>query len=332
MGFELDVIQVGVAMLLLISVGYLLSRFQLLSPEEFKTIGTFNTNFAFPFLLFRSLASKKLSDLTPNPLFNSLMMSATAQFLIAVICLIIPVADRLYTYLSTVISSVYINYVIIGLPIFHSLWGTEYDHLPAVCVITHYVLLVPSFLIFAQLWKIRQAIAANPDDDGPTGLTIKDVGMAFYTALKTPLVGGLFVGLLWAVIGIPYPIFPKYLSRYMGDIVLVFAMCGIGRFLHLHSILKCNWIQLISCLAIRFLLCPGFAAFYAWVLKFDAVLGKQCTIMSCLPAANAGFVLGNSLGIGPDIASAMVFWTLILIVPALIFWFFILEKMGLFVE
>jgi predicted permease len=331
MGFELDVVQVGVAMLLLISVGYVLSRFQLLSPDEFKSLGAFNTNIAFPFLLFRALASKDLRDLTPLPLFNSLLMSASAQFLIAVSCAVLPLKDRIHAYLSTVISSVYINYVIIGLPIFHALWGTEYDHLPAVCTITHYVLLVPVFLIFAQLWKIRQAKAESPGEDAGA-LTLRDVGMAFYTALKTPLVGGIFVGALRAVIGIPYPIFPKYQSRYTGDIVLVFAMCGIGRFFHLHSILKCNWVQLVSCLVIRFILCPGLSALYAWVLRFDARLARQCTIMSCLPAANAGFVLGNSLGIGADIASAMVFWTIILIVPALIFWFFVLDKIGLFVE
>jgi predicted permease len=78
--------------------------------------------------------------------------------------------------------------------------------------------------------------------------------------------------------------------------------------------------------------CPALAAVYAWAMKFDAVLARQCTIMSCLPAANAGFVLANSVGIGADLASAMVFWTLILIVPVLIFWFFLLDKLQLFME
>jgi predicted permease len=314
MGYELDVIQVGGAMLLLIGVGYVLSRFRLLSADEFKFLGTFNTNFAFPFMLFRALASRNFRDLTLLPLFNSLLMSASSQFIIAVVSAILPLKDRLYMYLSTVISSVYINYMIIGLPIFNAIWGTEYDHVPAVFVITHYVLLVPAFILLAQLWKIRKAKAEDPNSEGPDRITLKDVGMAFYTALKTPLISGIIVGAIWAAIGIPYPTFPNYLSRYMGDIVLTFAMVGIGRFMQVNSMLKCNWIQLILCLLIRLFICPGLAVLYAWLLKYDATLARQCTIMSCLPAANAGFVLANSTGIGADIASAMVFWTVILIV------------------
>jgi predicted permease len=54
--------------------------------------------------------------------------------------------------------------------------------------------------------------------------------------------------------------------------------------------------------------------------------------LSGLPSANGAFVLANAVGIGTDIASSMVFWTLILIVPVLIFWFFILDHFQLFPE
>jgi predicted permease len=327
-----DVIQVGIGMLLLIGVGFTLSRFELLSTDEFKSLGVFTTKFAFPFLFFRSLASKKFRDLSLLPLADALLMSVSVQLTVAIVSLIVPVRDRLYTYLSTVISSAYINYIIIGLPIFRSIWGTHYDHVPAICALAHYVLLVPLFLILAQLWKIKKAKAENPDAAEGQRLTARDVGNAFVTTLKTPLLIGIVIGLGWSAIGIGYPVFVEYIARYMGDIVLVFAMCGIGRFLQVRSMLKCNWIQLIGCLCIRFFLAPGFAALYAWALRFGPTMARQCTILSCLPAANAGFVLGNSVGIGPDVASAMVFWTLILIVPVLIFWNFLLDRLNLFIE
>jgi predicted permease len=194
------------------------------------------------------------------------------------------------------------------------------------------VLLVPLFLILSQLWHIRNAKAENPDAAGGQHLTARDVGNAFVTTLKTPLLIGIIIGMAWSAIGIGYPLFTEYLARYLGDIVLVFAMCGIGRFLQVRSILKCNWIQLVGCLSIRFFLAPGFAALYAWALRFNPTMARQCTILSCLPAANAGFVLGNSVGIGAEVASAMVFWTLILIVPVLILWNFLLDQLNLFIE
>jgi predicted permease len=333
MGYELAVVQVGIACLGLIGIGFVLSRFNLFTPDEFKSLGTFNTNFAFPFLLFRSLAARKIRDISFRPLADSLLMSASMQLLVGIVTFLLPLKDKLYTYLTTVLSSAYINYIIIGLPIFNSIWGTEYDHVPAICVFTHYILLVPAYLILAQLWKIQKAKAEQvTDGEEIPGLTIRDVGLAFWTALKTPLVSGMFIGLIYSATGLDYPIFLNYLAKYMGDIVLVFAMCGIGRFLQVNSILGVGWIQLISCLVLRFFVSPAFAALFAWVLKLNGTLARQCTILSCLPAANAGFVLANSMGIGAEVASAMVFWTLIFIVPVLIFWFFILDHFQLFLE
>jgi predicted permease len=344
MGYEVDVIQVGCSCLLLIGIGFVLSRFQIMGAAEFRILGAFNSAVSFPFLLYRSLASRKIKDLSFMPLVDALLMSASTQLLVGLITFILPLKDSLYMYLSTVISSAYINYIILGLPIFNSIWGTEYNHVPAICTLTHYVLLVPMFLILSQLWQVRKARQEkieerkqNPDlDDGEplpeARITCRDVINAFVTALKTPLVVGIFVGLLSSAAGVPYVLFFDSLASYMGDIVLVYALIGIGRFLQINSILNCNWLQLLACLIIRFFVCPGFAALYAWILRFNGRLARQCTILSCLPAANAGFVLANTAGIGAGEASAMVFWTLILIMPILMFWFFIFNHFGIFPE
>ena len=342
MGYEVDVIQVAAACIMVILIGYCLSRFKIFSPDEFKNLATFNSNVPFAFFLFRALAPRKIREISFFPLWDSLLMSASTQLLVAISCVVLPLKDKLYTYLSTVVSSCYINYLIIGLPIFNSIWGTDYDQVPAICTFTHYVLLVPVFLVLAQLWNIMND-KKNAEQDGVENgqestpqskrkITIKDVGMAFWVTLKTPLLVGNIIGLIWSAIGIPYPPFVDHLARFFGDVVMVTALVGIGRFLQVHSILACSWIQLLTCLAIRFFVCPGFAALFAWALKLDGRLSRQCTILSCLPAANAGFVLGNSVGVGANVASAMVFWSLLLIVPILIFWFFIFNTFNLFPE
>ena len=343
MGYEVDTVQTSVACLSIISIGFILSKFKLFTPEEFKTLNTFNANVPFPFFLFRALAPRKIREISFMPLFDSLLMSCACQIMVASVASIFPFKDKLYTYLATVISSCYIHYLIIGRPIFNAIWGTAYDQVPAICTFTHYIVLVPVFLVLAQLWHIKQdkmkAAADTAGEEnaelkapGKDKITFKDVGLAFWTALKTPLLVGNIIGLIWSAIGIPYPIFMNYIAKYFGDVVMAVALMSIGRFLHIHSILSCSWIHLISCLFIRFFVCPGFAALFALALKLDGRLARQCTILSCLPAANAGFVLGNSVGIGANVASAMVFWTLVLIVPVLIFWFFLFDHFHIFVE
>ena len=230
------------------------------------------------------------------------------------------------------------------MPIFNSIWGTEYNHIPAICVFTHYVLLVPLYIILAGIWRVKQgkqtSSVENINEDNndknneskKTKITLKDIGLAFYTTLKKPLLVGNILGLIWSAIGIDYYPFFKVTSKYLGDVVLVFALVCIGRFLQVNSLLSCYWLHLVSCLFIRCFLCPGFSALYAYVLKFDGRLARQCIVLSALPAANAGFVLSAEMGIGANVASAMVFWSLVIIVPVLIFWFFILNHFNLFPE
>lgn len=343
LSFYGDVLQAGCACLLVIGVGYLLSLFKVFTTEEFKVFNSFNSRVCLPFLLFRSLASQKMKDITFLPLVNALMMSASTQLLVGIVSAIFPFKDKLGMYLSTIISSAYINYIIIGLPIFNSIWGTEYNHIPAICVFTHYVLLVPLYIILAGIWRVKQGKQnsdsninvnneGNSDSKPKTKITLKDVGLAFYTTMKKPLLIGNILGLIWSAIGIDYYPFFKVTSKYLGDVVLVFALVCIGRFLQVNSLLSCNWFHLVSCLFIRCFICPGFSALYAYALKFNGRLARQCIVLSALPAANAGFVLSSEMGIGANVASAMVFWSLVIIVPVLIFWFFILNHFNLFPE
>lgn len=339
-----DVLQAGVSCLLVIGVGYLLSKFNVFTTDEFKVFNSFNSKVCLPFLLFRSLASQKMKDITFLPLLNALLMSASTQLLVGIISAVFPFKDKLGMYLSTVISSAYINYIIIGLPIFNSIWGTEYNHIPAICVFTHYVLLVPLYTILAGIWRVKQSkksasIADNEEGDKDPkakskapAITCKDIGLAFYTAIKQPLLIGNIIGLIWSAIGIDYYPFFKVMSKYIGDVVLVFALICIGRFLQVNSLLSCKWLHLVLCLFIRCFVCPGFSALYAYAFKFNGRLARQCIVLSSLPAANAGFVLSSEMGIGANVASAMVFWSLIIIVPVLIFWFFILNHFNLFPE
>lgn len=338
--FYLDVLQAGVSCLLIIGVGFMLSRFKVFSRKEFKVFNQVNSKIFLPFLLFRSLASRKMKDITFLPLYNALLMSISTQILVAIICAIIPFKDKLGTYLSTVISSVYINYLIIGLPIFNSIWGTEYNHIPAICTFTHYIILVPMYIILAQIWNVQQKKNQQSTDDHQDNeqnsfkhrISIKDVGLAFYTTIKTPLLIGDIIGLIWSAIGIGFFPYFNIIGKYFGDAVLVFALVSIGRFLQVNSLLSCHWLHLVSCLFIRCFVCPGFSALYAYLMKFDGRLARQCIVLSSLPAANAGFVLSSEMGIGANVASAMVFWSLLIIVPVLFFWFFLFNHFNLFTE
>lgn len=338
--FYLDVIQAAVACLLLILIGFLFSKYKVLSGPNFTSLNKISSKIFFPFLLFRSLASRPFKEITFQPLLDALLTNVSTQIILGLI-FTYKFDDKLYTYLSTVIGSCYINYIILGLPIFTSIWGNNYNQVPAICSFCHYIELVPFFIVMSDLWKIKkakeaaaQAAIENGDLDAnlKQGITCYDVGMAFWTALKTPLVVGNICGLIWSAIGIPYYKFFNRLAQYIGDGISVFALIGIGRFLEQKSLLSCHWLQLLTCLIVRFFVFPGFSLLYAMAFNFPNRTGRQCVVCAMLPAANAGFILANSVGVGANVCSAMVFWSLIFIVPILLLWFYILDHYNIFVD
>ena len=344
MSFYVDVVQAAVACLLIIMLGYLFSRFKVLDADGFASINTFSAKICFPFLLFRSLASRPFKEITFEPLLSSLLTNISTQILLTTIFLI-KFEDKLYTYLATVIAGCYINYIILGLPIFTSIWGNNYNQVPAICSFSHYIELVPFFLLSAQLWKIKKekeeetrnkanaSNEENPSEEPAKSeqhITIKDIGLAFWYSFKTPLVVGNIVGLIWSAIGIPYYTFFNVLAKHIGDGISVFALMSIGRFLEQKSLLSCHWMQLLTCLVVRFFVFPAFALGYATAFNFPNRTGRQCVVCARLPAANAGFILANSVGIGANVCSAMVFWSLVFIVPVLILWFYILDHYNIF--
>lgn len=327
--FYLDAIQVGVECLLLVAIGYILSYFKIISKTSFKKSDKFAGTVCFPILQFRAMASRKLKDFYFDPLINAMLMNATAQIVLCFLFLL-PLKDPLAVYLSTTISTVFVNYVPIGQIITQSIYGHKYDHIIGICPLSNFIILVPMFLMFSKLYHIRQEKMQS--GEGTAHLTCADVKYAIVTTCKSPQLIGTIIGLIYSAIGIDYPIFLQRLGDFLGDVVLVYCLVGAGHVLQVNSLIACHWTQLLFSLFVRFFLCPCISWLYVWAFRLKGTLARQCIIFSCMPASNAGYVMAQVAGVGVNVVSTMIFWTLILIVPVLILWYWIFDHFGLYIE
>jgi predicted permease len=252
-------------------------------------------------------------------------MNICCHIIIAILC-IYPFSDRLEIFTTTQIASCYLNYVIIGLPIFTSMWGTESAKVAVICPFCHYIFMLPLYLILTQILKTR-----NTSDDQNHRITLRDIANGFLQSLKTPLILGAFAGFIWSAIGISPPIFILHLPAYMGDVVVVLSLLGIGSFLCENSIFACHYLQLIFCLTLRFIFGPFLAALWSFVFNFPPTLARQCTILGAMPLSTVAYVVAVSTGIGVGAASSVVFWSVSLVVPVVMLWFYILDSLELFI-
>lgn len=366
--FAVDVINSVVSCLFIVFVGFLLSHFHIFKPEDFQRADRISGKVCFPVLQYRSLAYKKLKEYTFAPLFNAILMNASSQILLLVFFLFPKsiIEDPLEFYLSTTISSVFVNYVPIGAIVIEQVWGPNLDHIIGICPLSNFFILVPFFLLEARLWEIlkekkklrmeyekrkaaqREIESQNSEledsslsnspliddeiDEKSLRLTWRDVLNAFLTAIRAPIVIGTIIGFLWSLIGIPYPPYIDVIGQYMGDIVLIYGLLGVGHVLAVNGAIACHWVQLIFLLIVRFFICPGLSLFFAWAFKLKGRTARMATIFSALPSSNGAYVVAQTAGVGVKATSSMIFFTLILIVPVLILWFYMFDKFNLFVE
>jgi predicted permease len=233
-----------------------------------------------------------------------------------------PFSSRLEFFASTQIGSCYLNYIVIGLPIFTSIWGEGSAKIAVICPFCHYVFVVPLFLVLARLIETR----------GDDGITLRDVGNAFLSSIKTPILIGAFVGLAWSATGWTPFLWIDYTTKYTGNVVVVFSLICIGAFLCENSLLACHWMQLVFCLCLRFVIAPAIAIGWSFALRFPPTLARQCTILAAMPLSTVAYVVAVGANVGVGVTSTVVFWTVVLVVPVIMGWFFLLDSLGIFLE
>lgn len=381
--FSLAVISVGVSCLLIVAVGYFLSYFRILKPKDFQRADSFAGKVCFPILQYRCLAYRKLSEYKFEPLFNAMLMNGSSQIILLIFFLFPKkiINDALEFYLSTTISSVFVNYVPIGAIVIEQVWGKGLEHIIGICPLSNFLILVPFFLIESQLWDIKKkkeklflesqnqksesnilqqeddqsissaATTSCPNesnegelidhndqksskvvDDDSMRITWRDVLTAFLSAIRAPIVVGTLIGFFWSLFGIPYPPFLDVIGTFCGDIVLIFGLLGVGHVLQTNGLIACHWLELIFFLFVRFFLCPSVSWFYAYLFKLKGKVARMSIIFSALPSSNGAYVIAQTAGVGVKATSSMILFTLVLIVPVLILWFFIFDKLGIYMD
>ena len=328
----LNVIQVGVAMILIIAIGFILTKLKIISPYQSSALNNMTLKVGFLPLMARGMASKDIASLNFIPFCIAALMSA-GTYLVMSLMMIIPFKDRFGTYLSVILSCTYINYVISGLPVFNALWPPEENIMVSLMTASNDIITSPIYLTLVGIYNVQQENKRRKAENlPPEKFSFKIIGGVFLNLAKNPILIGNILGIIYSAIPIGYPLFLQWLLQFMGDIVLALSLLCVGNFLAQHSLMSCSWWQFILCVLTRFFVGPTIAAVFCYALGLDARLSRQCIIIGAQPTAVGCYALTSTSHLGQDVASTCIFWTIVLTVPVVIIWFTILDGLGIFVE
>jgi predicted permease len=220
-----QVIQVGVSMLFTILVGFATCRFRWLSFDSVAPVNRFLLYVAYVPLIMRSSASRSLSEISFLPFAIGACASATL-FVTFAIFFLIPFHDHFYMYLSTLLPSVYVNYVIVGIPIFHAICGHDGDWTVPVITLSNDLVTLPAYLVLSNIYSIRRAnrehIAAH--DGLEEKFSFRILGSVLLHLLTNPIVIGNVAGFCYAAAKLPMFPFLKNVLDYFGNAVLPLSL------------------------------------------------------------------------------------------------------------
>ena len=348
-----NVIEVGCSLLIIIIFGFLCFKFHLLPMSGISPLNLFLYKVCYLCMISRNLMKRKFSELNFYPFLVGTFTTISTH-IIFVLMFLVPFKDKFKNYLSAVLPCSFVNYLVIGFPIFDSIWDPNENIMVPMVALSNDLITTPIYLVLSNIYLAKKAahdalehnqslndISENDNDkkDKPThhkkhqGLTPWKLFKHVIVQLVTnPILIGNVIGLIWAAFGWKIPTFLGSLTTFLGDEVLGICLICVGGFIAQSSIVACNWIKFIVCLIARHILMPMLAMLFAWALNLSNKLVRQCTLMAVLPTGTTSFLMSSLNGIGPGVSSTMIFWSTILCVPFLILWIFVLDQLHLFVE
>ena len=326
-----NVIQVGCSLLIVIIFGFIAFKYKFLPMSGIPAMNLFLYKVCYLCLVARNLAKRKFSELNFMPFVVGALTTITTHILFLFIFLV-PFKDRFKNYLSSVLPCSFVNYLVIGIPIFNSIWDPEENVMISMITLSNDLITTPTYLVLSNIYMNRVAKLEGAGSGRKIMTPAQLTKAVLLQIITNPIIIGNIIGFIWAAIGWEIPTFFGSLTTFLGDEVLGICLICVGGFIAQNSIIACNWLKFLVCVIVRHIIMPMIAMLYSYAFKLSNKLSRQCILMTILPTGTTSFLMSSLTGIGPGVSSTMIFWSTILCVPFLIVWILVLDKLNLFVE
>lgn len=327
-----NVIQVGLGIIIMIFVGFTLAKTRVVAAETFNKLNFFLFKQCFPFLVTNSLARRDIYSFDLK-CFCIGIFSCISVMIVFTIIFLFKFQDKFNIFLSTILPIISVNYIIIGLPIFNSIWGEDDNLIVFIVCLSNDIITIPIYLLMCSLYNVYKSNLEHQEKgEEKEKFTFASCGNILKNIFINPIILGYIVGISWSLLKLPIYRFFDTIILYMSQIVFAGSCLCVGSFLAQHSLISCPIPQFIACLIGRHIIMPTFSVLYCKLLKIKGKTAQQCVVLTALPTAVGSYLLASNCGVGQDTASTMIFWTTMIFLPAILVWMIVLDKLNVFPE
>lgn len=328
-----NVIQIGGGLIINILIGFVTVKLGIFPTKSIPVLNKFLLKICFLPLMAKSIWQRDLSSLSIMPFAVGACANISLHLLMAVI-FFIPFKDSFKIYLSTILPTIYVNYLIIGFPLFNAIWPENENVMISVQALSNDPISVTLFLLLANIYKIREANKKHKmlEDGLEEKFSLKILLNIILRVILNPIILGIVLGFIYAATKFDKcPFLDKLLTYLQGSVLSLCLFC-VGGFLSQNSLIAANFIRFVVSVLLRHIVFPLLIALFCYAFKVNGKLSRQCIIMGCLPSASASFPLEAEADLKPGLASTLIFWTTIFCVPFQILWLFVMNHFNIFPE
>lgn len=284
--------------LILMLLGYLFKRVGFFSEAFFSQASKLVFRVALPILIFSKLSSgEPLEKMTSEQikLILIVVIGIIVSFIIIRGLFKKVVSESHKASMKGVMlqGSFRSNYLIIGYPILHSIYGDR--------IIVNFALL-GAFLI--PMFNILSVMALNEGDEDSD----LDIFEMVKSILKNPLIIAVFLGFLVKVLEFDLPISIDNTFDLIGSLATPLGLISIGGFFEFHS-LKRNWKNIYKVSLFKLVILPVVFTIIGYVLGLSIENIILIAIIFGGPTAVSSFAMAREMNGDTELAASIVIVT-----------------------
>lgn len=304
-----------IPLFLVMVVGYVLRQVKLIDEPFVKSLNSFNYTVTLPVLLFQDMSTADFySEWDFHYVAFCFLATLVSYFLILLVTLLF-VKDK--TIRGEFLQASYRgSAAVLGMAFIANIYDTTSAATPLMILGT-----VP-------LYNILAVITLSMLGPGSEGLSGKSVKKTLIGILKNPILWGIFLGMIPALLRIQYPVMIDKTLSLISRIASPLALIGLGAgFEGKKAIAKIK--PTVVCSMIRLLILPLTFLPVAAFLGFTGEKMISLLIMLGAPTTSSCYIMAKNMGHEGVLTSSVVVATTFFSSVTLTLWLYLLKNFGL---
>lgn len=148
--------------------------------------------------------------------------------------------------------------------------------------------------------------------------------------LHTPPIIAIVLGLIYGSIQIPLPKILERVISYLGALVTPIASFTVGMFVCDGKPFRRAWRKTIVYMILKMFAMPLLALLVVYISGIKNPAAEVAVIIASLPLAFPAFTITKQYGLGEDVMSTCITTGTILMLPTVLFWWWVVEAIDIF--